>query len=231
VFASIFNPEAMLDRREHKLIDYDERMSVLLQKVEGERHGRYFFPVVSGVAYSHNFARWAPEIRRQDGLLQLVVGLGTRIRQGDEQGGTRLIPLSHPQFRPEKTIEEIRQHAQIEADVIDLEENTLVTIPAAEILADAFPLLPYIASLDKGHRLDLIEPNKPLPPDPKLIVTFDYMTQDPKFIKLIRTAVMRLGSLYQAPVEVEFSVNITPNTPSPDYELIILQCRRMRREE
>jgi hypothetical protein len=227
VFASIFNPAAVIDRREHKLIDYDERMPVLLQEIEGEVHGCYHFPTISGIAYSQNFARWAPEIRRQDGLLQLVLGLGTRIRKKDFDG-TRLIPLSHPQFRPEKTVEQIRQRSQTQIDLIDLEANKQITIPVSEILTDSFPALPYVASLDKGDHLAAIEPNKPLPPDARFILTFDYLTKDPKFIKLVRTAVKRLERVYKAPVEIEFSVKITTESPSPDYTLTILQCRRLR---
>lgn len=227
VFASIFNPLAVMDRREHKLIDYDERMPVLLQKIEGEEHGRYYFPIISGIAYSQNFARWAPEIRRQDGLLQLVLGLGTRTRQSDFNG-TRLIPLSHPQFRPEKTIEQIRQNSQLQIDLIDLETNKLTTIPVSEILTDSFTTLPYVASLDNGDHLATIDPNKPLPPNARFILTFDYLTKDPQFIKLVRTAVKRLERLYKAPVEIEFSVKIMPESPSPDYKLTVLQCRRLR---
>lgn len=232
VFASIFNPMAMVDRREHKLLDYDERMAVLLQKIEGEVYGRYYFPTISGIAYSQNFARWAPQIRRQDGLIQLVLGLGPRTHKMKDFDGTRLIPLSHPQFRPEKTIDEIRQHAQTQIDLIDLEDNKRVTIPITEILTGSFPLLPYVASLDMGDHLAPIEPNKPLLPGGSLpgarfVLTFDYLTQDPKFIKLVRTAVQRLERMYDAPVEVEFSVKITPDGLSPDYKFTILQCRRL----
>ena len=227
VFASIFNPEAMMDRRHHKLIDYDERMAVLLQKVDGEGYGRTYFPIISGVAYSQNLARWAPEIRRQDGLLQLVLGLGTRTRQLSDPKGSRFIPLSHPQFRPEKTTEEIRQHAQTQIDLLDLEANRRITVPVSEILTDSFPLLPYVASLDRGDYLAPIEPNKPLPSDARFVLTFDYLTQDPKFIKLVRTAVKRLERQYNVPVEIEFSLKITPNISSPDYKFTVLQCRRL----
>ncbi|MEJ2747457.1 MAG: PEP/pyruvate-binding domain-containing protein [Anaerolineae bacterium] len=228
VFASIFNPEAMMDRRKHKLLDYDERMAVILQKVVGEVHGRYFFPIISGIAYSQNFARWAPELRRQDGLLQLVMGLGTRVRKVNDHKGSRLIPLSHPQFRPEKTIEAIRQNAQTYVDLIDLDQNKPVAVPVEQILNREFPLLPLVASLDLGDYLVTMEPNDPLPAEARFILSFDYLTRDHKFIKLIRTTLMRLEKRYQAPVEIEFSLAITPGIPTPDYEITVLQCRRLR---
>ena len=56
------------------LVDYDERMAVLIQKVEGARYRDYFFPTVAGVGYSRNPFRWNPKIRREDGFLRLVAG-------------------------------------------------------------------------------------------------------------------------------------------------------------
>lgn len=44
VFASTLNPDALLYRGQHGMIDYDERMGVLLQRVEGQAYGRYFSP-------------------------------------------------------------------------------------------------------------------------------------------------------------------------------------------
>ena len=38
VFASTLNPDALLYRRQHGLIDYDERMAVLIQRVRGQAH-------------------------------------------------------------------------------------------------------------------------------------------------------------------------------------------------
>ncbi|MFP5214115.1 MAG: PEP/pyruvate-binding domain-containing protein, partial [Acidobacteriota bacterium] len=77
VFKSIFSPSAILYRRDHNLLDFDEKMSVLVQKVVGRRFGDYFFPMAAGVAYSRNAYTWTPRIRREDGLVRFVAGLGT----------------------------------------------------------------------------------------------------------------------------------------------------------
>ena len=230
VFASIFNPDAMVDRRQRGLIDYDERMAVLLQRVDGRRHGRHFFPTIAGVAYSQNFMRWEPQLRRRDGLLQLVLGLGTRAIDVDGQHGSCLVPLSHPHLRPEKTADAIRQHAQSEVDVLDLKKNRLATIPAAAILRPDFPGLPYVASVDRGDRLENITNVAILTPNDPYVVTFDRLTGDRKFIKLLRTALMRLGKRYGTPVEIEFTLEIRADGPTPEYELRILQCRPLRHQ-
>jgi hypothetical protein len=160
-----------------------------------------------------------------------VMGLGTHVRKVGEHNkysGSRLIPLSHPQFRPEKAIDTIRQKAQTQIDLIDLTQNKMLTVPIEQILTPDYPFLPYVASLDQGDHLAAIEPNKPLPSDARFVLTFDYLTGDRKFIKLIRTTLMRLEKRYQAPVEIEFSLDIVPGALSPDYQMTILQCRRLR---
>jgi phosphoenolpyruvate synthase/pyruvate phosphate dikinase len=76
VYASIFNPDALLYRRSRELQDYDERMAILLQVVQGEKFSRYFMPHAAGVAFSQNFYRWSPQIRQEDGFFALGLGIG-----------------------------------------------------------------------------------------------------------------------------------------------------------
>ena len=72
------SPDAIAYRQRMGLLDYDERMAVLIQKVVGARNGDYYMPSLAGVAFSHNPFRWTNKIRRKDGFLRLVWGMGTR---------------------------------------------------------------------------------------------------------------------------------------------------------
>ncbi|MBN2502041.1 MAG: hypothetical protein JXB38_14760, partial [Anaerolineales bacterium] len=63
VYASALNPDALLYRRSKGLQDYDERIAVLIQPVQGARQGKYFLPHGAGVAFSRNLFRWSPQIR------------------------------------------------------------------------------------------------------------------------------------------------------------------------
>jgi phosphoenolpyruvate synthase/pyruvate phosphate dikinase len=56
VYASALNPDALLYRRSKGLQDYDERMGILIQVVQGERVGKYYFPQVAGVGFSRNLS-------------------------------------------------------------------------------------------------------------------------------------------------------------------------------
>src|SRR5208282_4572954 len=104
----VFSPRAILYRLDHKLLDFDERMSVLVQKVVGRQFNDYFFPTAAGVAFSQNVYAWTPRIVRADGLLRMVFGLGTRAVERIGPDYPRMVPLSHPPLRPEAGAEEIK---------------------------------------------------------------------------------------------------------------------------
>ena len=93
---------------------------MIVQKVVGRRFGNYFYPFASGVMFSRNVYAWNPKIVKEAGLVRLVHGLGTRAV--DRVGGDypRMVPLSHPQLRPEITADQIRRYSQRQVDVLNL---------------------------------------------------------------------------------------------------------------
>ena len=237
VYASSVNPDALLYRKKHGLIDYDERMAILLQRVTGRWYGRYFFPDVAGVGFSENPFCWTPEIRRGDGFLRIVTGMGTRAVDRVAQDYPRLIPLSHPELRPEDTVEGRRTYAQRLMEVVDREQNQVITLPAREALALAPNLLPLIASIDTGEDLNPIPRGTSLQPEDHIVLTFDGLTQDRRFIDVMRGTLQRLEDVYNSPVDLEFAILVDENNPPQDsdgsgsrnvnhhYRLHILECR------
>lgn len=229
VYASSVNPDALLYRKKHDLIDYDERMAILLQRVTGRWHGRYFYPDMAGVGFSENPFCWTPEIRRGEGFLRLVAGMGTRAVDRVAQDYPRLIPLSHPELRPETTVEGQRNFAQRYMEVVDREQNGIVTVPVREALLSNSTTLPLVASIDTGTSMLPIQPDTMIGADDHIVMTFDGLTQDATFIEFMREILQHLEIIYQGPVNLEYSLMVGENGESTsnqrNYQLYILECR------
>jgi hypothetical protein len=231
VYASTINPDAILYRQHHGLIDYDERMGVLLQRVRGKRYGRYFLPPIAGVGFSRNPFRWHPKIEREAGFLRIVWGIGTRAVDRVDNDYPRMIALSHPQLRPEATAAAQRQYAQWYVDLVDLEKNEFLTLSVNDVLKLDYPELRYIASQDKGDYLQRILSAGGLDKNDRFVLTFDALVRDRKFVTLMHTALARLEKGYKTPVDIEFTVEVLPGRPYPDFKLHLLQCRPLSQRE
>ena len=78
IYASTMSEKALRYRKVRGVLDKDEQMALLVQRVSGAPHGIYFYPQLSGVAFSYNHYAWNREIDPEAGMLRLVFGLGTR---------------------------------------------------------------------------------------------------------------------------------------------------------
>jgi len=220
VYASIMAPDPILYRREHNLIDYVEEMAVLIQKVVGLRCGDYLMPAVAGVAFSRNEYRWSPRIQREDGLMRLVMGLGTRAVDRSGSDYPRMVALGAPTLRPESTVNEILRCAQRTLDVVDTKKNRLQTVRLQEVLAqgcDDFSMLDKLVSV---HRDGELYPPTGLRVDDdptQLCITFDKLLRETPFVQRVRDMLARLEDAYGVPVDIEFA--------SDGEKFYILQCR------
>lgn len=226
VYASIYSPDVILYRKRMGLVDYDERMGILIQEVVGSKQGRYFLPEGAGVGFSWNQFRWNPQIDRQTGFLRLVWGLGTRAVNPFSGDYPRLIALSHPQLRPEVNPQRIRRYSQHYVDLIDLDENAYRTLPISDVINRQTPHLKYIGKQFKDdHLSDFIAVPLRLQAG-QVVITFDRLLRDTNFPELTQKILRELENAYGRPVEIEFGVELNgpdKNKPSPLIQL--LQCR------
>ncbi len=216
IYSGVFSPDAMTYRRRHHMIDYDERMAVMVQPVVGRRRGRYFFPAYAGVAFSRNDYRWNGRIRREDGIVRLVLGLGTHAvdRVGDY---ARMVALKAPTMRPEGTAEEIIRASQKQVDVVDLEGGGFVTIPASEALAAIEgPVADYVSVIEPDGRLVVPVADRVLAAPQSLVLTFDRLLARGEFPERVHKILKTLEAAYETPVDVEFAA---------DEDLYVVQCR------
>jgi hypothetical protein len=231
VYASIFSPDALFYRRQMGLLDYDERMAILLQEVQGERHGDHFFPTLAGVAFSHNPFRWTNRIRPDDGFVRLVWGLGTRAVERVANDYPRMVALSHPDLRPEIGVEKIRRYSQRSVDLINLRENRFETQSVTDLLNMEFPSARLLVSVDRG---DYLQPPPPYDPglSPRdLILSFDALLTKTRFVPLMKGILHAVAKHFGRHVDIEFTADIVPGHPQPEFVIHLLQCRPQARRE
>jgi hypothetical protein len=226
VYVSTLNPNALLYRRSKGLQDYDERMAILIQVVEGEPFGKYFFPQAAGVAFSRNLYRWAPQIRREDGFARLVWGLGTRAVDRVGNDYPRLVALSHPLLRPSTDPTSIRRYSQQYIDLIDLEKNEFQTLPVHEVLDSRYPPLRYLVQTESDGYLSSLRSRMLEGGTKSLVLTFEDMLKRTTFAERMKQILQVLEANYQSPVDMEFTVAIQePESVRPGVCITILQCR------
>ena len=220
VYASIFGPDPIEYRAERGLLDLHEEMGVMIQEVVGSRVGKYFLPTFAGVAFSNNEFRWSARINREDGLIRMVPGLGTRAvdRVGDDY--PVLIAPGQPGLRANVTPDEIVRYSPGKLDVINLESGRFETVLLKDILEECgaeIPGIPLLLSLaEEGgiHRPLLIDWKAEAE---RLVVTFDGLTSSTPFVARMRALLRLLKEKTGKPVDIEFA--------SDGKDLYLLQCR------
>lgn len=225
VYASALNPNALIYRRRVGLQDYVERMALLLQEVQGEQHGKYFFPSMAGVAYSYSPVVWNTRQRREEGFVRLVMGLGTRAVDRIAGDYPRMINLSHPLLRPELTPQAIRHYSQHFIDTLDLEQNIKNTIPIELVLGPGQYAVRMMVSVDDGETVrPPLSIRKGFPPE-QMILTFDGLLRSGNFVPLIKASLKRLAQEYGQSIDLEFAASFTPGSDGKKVSLHLLQCR------
>ena len=118
----------------------------MIQEVVGTEIGKYFFPAYAGVAFSNNEFRWSPRIKREDGLVRLVPGLGTRAVDRLSDDYPVLVSPGQPGLRVNITAEEISRYSPRKVDVINLETNSFETVEISQLFEGCRIRLPGFKS-------------------------------------------------------------------------------------
>src|SRR6056297_4107699 len=112
-------------------------MGIIIMKVSGSWHGRFFYPTLAGVGFSKYYLRWTTRINPDDGIIRLVFGMGTT---STKRGYARSFSLTMPCLRPEgQNPYHIMRHAQEHFQVVDRETNSLTTVDIKDIWEDIIP--------------------------------------------------------------------------------------------
>ena len=117
VYASVFYAASKDYMTATSNVIDQEKMAVILQEVVGEKHGKRFYPVISGVARSINYYPIGDE-KAEEGTVSLAMGLGKYIVDGGQS--LRVCP-AHPH--------QVLQMSELETALSDTQTHFLA-LPA-----------------------------------------------------------------------------------------------------
>ena len=214
VYASAMSEEALRYREHRGLLDRDEQMAILVQRVSGAVRGTLFFPQAAGVALSYNPWVWSREIDPHAGLARVVFGLGTRAVDRSDDDYTRLVALNAPSRRPEASLEDAGEYAQRRVDVLDLAANRFASLSLEEVTrrAPGVPLELFATTRRGG-----------VP-----VLTFERLLSATPFVEDLREILRTLAEAYRFPVDVEFTLNVLSGG---SLRLNVVQCRPLQVKE
>lgn len=220
VYASTFSPDPIEYRAEKGLLDFHEEMGIMIQEVVGNKVGDYFLPSYAGVAFSNNEFRWSARIKREDGLIRVVPGLGTRAVDRVSNDYPILIAPGQPNLRVNVGIDEIARYSPRYIDVINLKTRRFETIRISDLLkqyGDEYPGINQIVSIiDHDHLRKPSGLGIDFEKD-ELLVTLDGLITATPFVSQMRNLLLFLQEKFQIPVDIEFA--------SDGKNLYLLQCR------
>ncbi|HHW02450.1 MAG TPA: phosphoenolpyruvate synthase [Thermoanaerobacterales bacterium] len=214
IYASTYGKNAVVYRKKHALSE--ERMAVIIQELFGKRRGGGFYPEVAGVGFSENYRRFTERIRKEDGVVRVVFGLGTK---STSRGYARTFSLTNLSLRPEgNNAQEIAKYSQETFDMLNMETGHLESYNINERLdiikyhSDFYRLASLYSSAE--NMLKDLSPVFAGPvPGEKIIFTFDrFPSYRPQFFELMKYLFEVLEDAMGIAVDVEWAYE--PEDPS-----------------
>jgi len=220
IYASIFGPDPIGYRIEHDLLDINEEMGIMIQEVVGKKVGKYYFPAFAGVAFSYNEFRWSGRINRDDGLIRLVPGLGTRAVDRLKDDYPILITPGQPGLKVNVSIDDTIRYSPKYLDVINLETGTFETVSLNFLLKEYGQEYPGVHQLVSIIQDKYLKQSRPIGTNftkDEFVVTADGLISNTSFVKQIKAMLDILQEKYNYPVDIEFAHD--------GDNLYLLQCR------
>jgi len=220
VYASSMSEDALIYRKQRGLDQREEPMALLIQRVNGRFHGRYYLPDAAGVGVSRNTFAWDTGMDPQAGMVRMVMGLGTRAVDRIEGDHACVMALDHPMRQPFRNQDESYRYSQHLVDLLDLEAGTLSTRPLSQLLGATNDLpMTHLAEIDRGAsaRAEQIGLQGPV-----WRLTFKPLVQRTPFIERLSNLLQTLETGYRHPVDVEFTLHLNQQG-EPSFNLV--QCR------
>lgn len=224
IYASSMSDKALTYRAQRGLLDRDEQMALLVQRVSGDRYGELFYPQIAGVGLSYNPYVWSSYIDPQAGVLRLVFGLGTRAVDRSDDDYTRVVALNAADRRPESDFDEVRQYSQRRVDVLDVEANHHASYDLAEVV-QASGGLPLDLLMSRDQERERRAAQRGMKVDFPWVLTFERLFRETDYVGDMRRMLQTLQEAYEYPVDVEFTTNFLADG---SYKINLVQCRPLQ---
>jgi len=220
VYASMFAPDPIEYRLEHNLVDEHEEMGIMIQEVVGAQVGHYFFPAFSGVAFSHNEFPWSSRIRREEGLVRVVPGLGTRAVDRLSDDYPVMVAPGQPGLRVNVTLDENLGYSPKQMDVINLKTGSFESIDIQSVLKEhgrEYPLIHQLVSTVKEDHIQQPNAMGANFEKDKFVFTFEGLFTKTPFLKQVEKMLVELQEKFGHPIDIEFAHD--------GNDFYLLQCR------
>jgi hypothetical protein len=208
----------------------EEKMAVMVQRLVGHEHGKYFYPTISGVAQTHNYYPWS-RTKPEEGIATIALGLGKTVMGGEK--ALRFSP-AHPEALPQRSsVGDVLENSQrffyaLKLDKTDcvLGVDEFVTLERRDVTDalddESVRLVSSFYSPD-DHCLRDFGSGPGFP-----VVTFAQILKYNRFpLAEILREVSSLGQTgIGCPAELEFCVDVSPD-PAVKPQFAILQLRPM----
>ncbi|MFH1615820.1 MAG: PEP/pyruvate-binding domain-containing protein [Planctomycetota bacterium] len=227
IYASSMSEEALTYRAKRGLLQRDEPMALLVQRVSGSVHQQFFFPHCAGVGFSYNPYVWSQYIDPEAGMLRLVFGLGTRAVDQNVDDYTRIVALNDPARRPETRLDDAKKFAQKRVDLLDLAAGEFASKDFEDVLNKCdSTTLDLLVSRDikaekRAEQLGLKD-------FISQTLTFERLLTKTTFPEVMRRILSVIQKAYRTPVDIEFTTNCLSGG---SYRINLLQCRPLQLKE
>ncbi len=220
VYSSVNNPDAIQYRKERGLLHFSEQIGIIIQEVVGKTIGPYFMPLFSGVAFSDNLLRWSPRITREDGLVRLVMGLGTRAVDRVSNDYPVMFAPGQPQLRINQTPSDVFHYSPKQIDLIHLKTGRFDTVDAASFLKEMGGEIPKLYQMVSVYTHDFMETKNAFSLNPKqdnMVITFDNILNHTDIPSKLKRMMEVLSEKLRCPVDIEFAYD--------GEHIYLVQCR------
>ena len=221
IYASALSERALRYRARRGILDRDEQMALLIQRVSGDIQGDFYYPQIAGVGYSFNPYVWSEDIDPRAGMLRLVFGLGTRAVDRADDDYTRLVALNAPLRTPEGDASHGRVYMQHKVDALDLQGNLLVSRDFQDVLPGR-PQAPLDLFVSRDTDLEREARNRGMQGVTAWTLSFKKLLSETTFAEDMRGMLQAIHEAYDYTVDVEFTANFTD---AKDYRINLVQCR------